>query len=60
MGKMDFLAMKTEEANTQQLIESDLKEMGIAAKKLANHAMRLGSLGFGTAFLKWVASIAAM
>ncbi|XXG49299.1 hypothetical protein AAC387_Pa02g3520 [Persea americana] len=60
MGKMDFLAMKTDEANTQQLIESDLKEMGIAAKKLANDAMRLGSLGFGTAFLKWVASFAAI
>lgn len=60
MGKMDYLAMKTNESTTQQLIDSDLREIGIAAKKLANDAMRLGGLGFGTAFLKWVASFAAM
>lgn len=60
MGKMDYLAMKTDESTTQQLIDSDLREIGIAAKKLANDAMRLGGLGFGTAFLKWVASFAAM
>lgn len=60
MGRMDYLAMKTNESTTQQLIDSDLREIGIAAKKLANDAMRLGGLGFGTSFLKWVASFAAM
>lgn len=53
MGNADRLA--------QDLIESDLKELGIAAKRLANHAFKLGSgLGFGTTFLKWIASVAAM
>lgn len=61
MGRnVEYLAMKTEQEMTQQLIESDLKEMGIAAKNLAHHAMRLGGLGFGTSFLKWVASFAAI
>ncbi|XP_010941905.1 cold-regulated 413 plasma membrane protein 2 [Elaeis guineensis] len=53
MGNADWLA--------EDLIESDLKELGIAAKKLANHAFKLGSgLGFGTTFLKFLASIAAI
>lgn len=41
-------------------ISSDLHEMGTAAKKLVNDVIRLGSLGFGTTFLEWVASFAAM
>nr|GMD02622.1 cold-regulated 413 plasma membrane protein 1-like [Ipomoea batatas] len=43
------------------MIGSDLKELGMAAKKLANHAIMLaGGLGFGTSFLSWVASFAAI
>lgn len=42
------------------MIDSDLKEIGIAAKKLANHAIMLGGIGFGTSFLKWIASFAAI
>lgn len=53
MGMADRLA--------EDLIESDLREIGIAATKLAHHAFKLGSgLGFGTTFLKFLASIAAM
>lgn len=53
--------METDSAVTSDLIDSDLKELGMAAKKLANHAIMLGGgLGFGTSFLSWVASFAAM
>lgn len=62
MGKKSYLAMRTGEV-TSDLISSDMKELALAAKKLANHsvvAMKLGGLGFGTSFLEWVASFAAM
>ncbi|TXG64466.1 hypothetical protein EZV62_011460 [Acer yangbiense] len=42
------------------LISSDIEELVLAAKKLANHAIKLGGLGFGTSFLEWVASFAAI
>ncbi|XP_020276377.1 cold-regulated 413 plasma membrane protein 2-like [Asparagus officinalis] len=43
------------------LIESDLRELGTAAKKLASHALAAGSgLGFGATFFKSLASIAAI
>ena len=59
MGKNGFLAMTTD-TDTTDLIRSDFRDLGVAAKKLAVHATKLGSLGFGTAFLKWLACIAAM
>lgn len=58
MGR-DYLAMKTDPA-TADLINSDINELKIAAQRLINDATKLGGLGFGTAFLKWVASFAAM
>ncbi|MQL77056.1 hypothetical protein Taro_009455 [Colocasia esculenta] len=62
MGKMGYLAMKTEEAGSaQRLIESDLRELRAAAANLAADAMKLTSgLGFGTTFLKFLASFAAI
>ncbi|OMO75293.1 Cold-regulated plasma membrane [Corchorus capsularis] len=59
MGKQSYLAMRTQQ-DTSDLISSDFKELTFAAKKLANHAIKLGSLGFGTSFLEWVASFAAI
>nr|DAD40591.1 TPA_asm: hypothetical protein HUJ06_014914 [Nelumbo nucifera] len=59
MGRIQYLAMKTDPMTTE-LISSDMKELGIAAKKLANDAIKLGGLGFGTSFLGWVASFAAI
>ncbi|KAJ9669924.1 hypothetical protein PVL29_026472 [Vitis rotundifolia] len=59
MGRMEYLAMKTDPDPTQ-LINSDLNDLKIAAKNLVNHASKLGSLGFGTSFLKWVASFSAI
>ncbi|XP_020091944.1 cold-regulated 413 plasma membrane protein 2-like [Ananas comosus] len=60
MGKMAYLAMESDQVYGD-LIESDLKEIGVAARRLANHAFRLGSgLGFGTTFLKFLASFAAI
>lgn len=52
--------MKTDQLSTD-LINSDLRELGEAAKKLANHAFVLGSgVGFGTHFFKFLASFAAI
>lgn len=59
MGKKGYLAMRTD-TDTTDLISSDLRDLGNAAKKLATHAIKLGSLGFGTTFLEWLASFAAM
>lgn len=59
MGKKSYLAMRTEQ-ETSDLIVSDIKDLSKAAKKLANHAIKLVGLGFGTSFLEWLASFAAM
>jgi len=57
-----YLKMKTEAdyGAASELVSSDLKEIGNAMKKFANHAVKLGGLGFGTSFLKWVACFAAI
>ncbi|KAK8948407.1 Cold-regulated 413 plasma membrane protein 2 [Platanthera zijinensis] len=52
--------MKFERLSTD-VMDSDLRELGEAVKKLANHAFVLGSgLGFGTSFIKFLASFAAI
>lgn len=43
-----------------EMIDADINELKIAAKRLIGHATKLGGLGFGTSFLKWIASFAAM
>ncbi|TYI54094.1 hypothetical protein E1A91_D11G051400v1 [Gossypium mustelinum] len=60
MGRMrQYLAMKTDPV-AQELISSDIKELKLAAIKLMDDATKLGGLGFGTSFLKWVASFSAI
>ncbi|XP_022861037.1 cold-regulated 413 plasma membrane protein 2-like [Olea europaea var. sylvestris] len=58
--KKSYLAMKTDSVAANELISSDFKEIGNAVKKLANHTVKLGSLGFGTTILKWIASFSAI
>ncbi|KAK9942281.1 hypothetical protein M0R45_007956 [Rubus argutus] len=58
MGK-SYLKMRTDSV-ASDLINADFKDLADAAKKLASHAIHLGSLGFGTTFLQWVASVAAI
>lgn len=63
MGRspVGYLAMKTDQNPlTAELIDSDINELKMAAKKLFDHATRLGGLAVGTSFLKWVASFAAI
>ncbi|XVF00632.1 hypothetical protein REPUB_Repub04eG0017600 [Reevesia pubescens] len=62
MGKRSYLAMRTERVATAttDLVSSDFKDLTLAAKKLANHAIKLGSLGLGTSILEWIASCAAI
>uniref|UniRef100_A0A453LWE1 Uncharacterized protein n=2 Tax=Aegilops tauschii subsp. strangulata TaxID=200361 RepID=A0A453LWE1_AEGTS len=61
-----FLAMKTGPAAgaseaSQALLESDLRELTMAARKLANHAIVLGGgIGFIGTFLQWLAFAAAV
>ncbi|XVF45826.1 hypothetical protein PTKIN_Ptkin02bG0238000 [Pterospermum kingtungense] len=59
MGQKSYLAMRTRQ-EAADLISSDIKELVFAAKKLANHTIKLGSLGFGTSFFEWIASFAAI
>ncbi|KAL0343594.1 UNVERIFIED_CONTAM: cold-regulated plasma membrane protein 2 [Sesamum angustifolium] len=59
MGRIDYLTMKTDE-ETAALLDSDFNELKVAAKKLINHATTLGGVAFGTSFLRWVASVAAI
>ncbi|XP_022148672.1 cold-regulated 413 plasma membrane protein 2-like [Momordica charantia] len=59
MVKPGYLKMTTD-SDAVDLLSSDLRELGNAAKKLATHAVKLGSAGFGAAFLQWIASFAAI
>ncbi|XP_057996465.1 cold-regulated 413 plasma membrane protein 2 isoform X2 [Hevea brasiliensis] len=59
MGKKSYLAMRTDQETSDSIV-SDIKDLSEAAKKLANHAIKLGGLGFGTSFLEWLASFAAI
>ncbi|KAG5238893.1 cold-regulated plasma membrane protein [Salix suchowensis] len=58
MGKNSYLAMRRDREMESSLLASDFQDLTIAAKKLANHAIKLGGLGFGTAFLEWIAAFA--
>jgi len=60
MGRMDYLAMKTDDVDTVALVNSDMEELKVAAKKLFSDVSKLGGLGFGVSFLKFLASFAAM
>ncbi|GLU13656.1 hypothetical protein SLE2022_302790 [Rubroshorea leprosula] len=59
MGRIDYLAMKTDPV-VEDSINSDANELKAAARKLIKDATKLGGIGFGTSFLKWVASFAAI
>ncbi|KAI5592092.1 hypothetical protein BDE02_04G128700 [Populus trichocarpa] len=60
MEKKGYLAMRRDQEMASGLITSDFQDFANAAKKLANHAIKLGGLGFGTTFLQWIASFAAI
>ncbi|KAJ6671312.1 COLD-REGULATED 413 PLASMA MEMBRANE PROTEIN 2 [Salix viminalis] len=60
MGKNSYLAMRRDHEMESSLFASDFQDLTIAAKKLANHAIKLGGLGFGTTFLEWIAAFAAI
>ncbi|KZV52648.1 hypothetical protein F511_07041 [Dorcoceras hygrometricum] len=60
VGKMGYLAMKTDYVAQNALIGSDLRDLGNSLQQLANHALLGGGLGFGTSLLKWIAFLAAV
>ncbi|XP_074292910.1 cold-regulated 413 plasma membrane protein 2-like [Silene latifolia] len=53
MKQVEFLRMKTEDATSNDQMNNNVK-------KLASHTIKLGSLGVGTLFFQWLASIAAI
>lgn len=59
---VNYLAMKTDAGDqiTADLIDSDITDLKVAAKNLIHHAAKLGGLAFGTSFLGWIASFAAI
>ncbi|GKU94629.1 hypothetical protein SLEP1_g8092 [Rubroshorea leprosula] len=59
MGRIDYLAVKTDPV-VEDSINSDANELRAATRKLIKDATKLGGIGFGTSFLKWVASFAAI
>ncbi|OWM66322.1 cold-regulated 413 plasma membrane protein 2-like isoform X2 [Punica granatum] len=64
MGRnWEHLAMKTDDWTAADFTGNGGgadDQLKVAAQTLINSAATLGSLAFGTSFLKWVASIAAM
>lgn len=60
MWKGSLLKMKTDDM-ASSVLSSDFKELGEAAKRLADHAIKLGGTGgFFTTVFAWVAFIAAL
>ncbi|KAG6762781.1 hypothetical protein NC652_023711 [Populus alba x Populus x berolinensis] len=56
MGKKSYLAMRRDQGMESSLLASDFQDLTNAA----NHAVKLGGLGFGTTFLEWIAAFAAI
>jgi len=52
--------MGFEEEAVVQLINSDFRDLSVAANQLANHVVKLGGIGFGASFFGLIAAIAAM
>ncbi|KAG2263468.1 hypothetical protein Bca52824_070547 [Brassica carinata] len=59
MGRVDYVAMKTD-VDTVALVNSDVEELKIAAKKLFSDVSKLGGAAFGVSFVKWMACFAAI
>ncbi|XP_013595754.1 PREDICTED: cold-regulated 413 plasma membrane protein 2-like [Brassica oleracea var. oleracea] len=59
MGRVDYLAMKTD-VDTVALVNSDVEELKIAAKKLLSDVTKLGGAAFDVSFVKWLACFAAI
>ncbi|CAH8385077.1 unnamed protein product [Eruca vesicaria subsp. sativa] len=60
MGRVDdYLAMKTD-VEKVALVNSDVEELKIAAKKLLTDVSNLGGLAFGVSLFKWIASFSAI
>ena len=52
--------MGFEEEAVVQLINSDFRDLSLAANQLGNHLVKLGGIGFGASFFGLIAAIAAM
>ncbi|KAL9296460.1 hypothetical protein ACSQ67_022356 [Phaseolus vulgaris] len=52
--------MGFEEEAVVQLINSDFRDLSLAANQLGNHLVKLGGIGFGASFFGLIAAIAAI
>ncbi|QCD88500.1 cold-regulated 413 plasma membrane protein 2 [Vigna unguiculata] len=52
--------MGFEEEAVVELINSDFRDLSVAANQLANHVVKLGGIGFGASFFGLIAAIAAI
>jgi len=59
MGYKSYISMKTD-SMASTVLSSDFKELGEAAQRLADHAIKLGGSGLFTSFFSWVAAFAAI
>lgn len=57
MGRVEYMALKADPA-AASLMDSDMNELKLAAKKLIHEAPKIGGVHFS--FLRWIASFAAM
>ncbi|KAI4387299.1 hypothetical protein MLD38_005142 [Melastoma candidum] len=61
MGRMEYIAMKTDEASGgSDLIDGGMSFLQVAADEIFGELSKHKDLGFGTHFLKWIASFAAI
>ncbi|XP_072992069.1 cold-regulated 413 plasma membrane protein 2-like [Typha latifolia] len=59
-NKLRYLAIRGDEASVEAM-QSDLRELGLAMRNLANHAVMVGGgVASGTTFFKFLASMAAI
>jgi hypothetical protein len=59
MGQMSYLRMRTEK-EASDVLSSDLKALATAATNFANHSFKLGTSGFFSVFLEWLACFSAI
>ncbi|XP_072973836.1 cold-regulated 413 plasma membrane protein 2-like [Typha angustifolia] len=59
-NKLRYLALRGDEASVE-VMQTDLRELGLAMRNLANHAVMVGGgVASGTTFFKFLASMAAI
>ncbi|KAI3946068.1 hypothetical protein MKX01_024824 [Papaver californicum] len=59
MARTEYIKMKTDD-KIAEILDSDFQDLKLAARKYADHAIKLGGLGIGTSFFQWLACFSAI